>query len=47
MTGAPLMPPTKDKHVRMSRRRFEDVEMTLGRMAQDYNIPDAAVKVIA
>lgn len=47
MTGAPLMPPTKDKHVRMSRRRFEDVEMTLGRMAQDYNIPQAAVKVIA
>ena len=47
MTGVPLMPPTKDKHVRMSRRRFEDVEMTLGRMAQDYNIPQAAVKVIA
>lgn len=47
MTGVPLMPPTKDKHLRMSRRRFEDVEMTLGRMAQDHNIPQAAVKVIA
>ena len=47
MTGMPLMPLTKDKHVRMSRRRFEDVETTLGRMAQDFNIPQAAVKVIA
>jgi len=47
MTGAPLMPLTKDKHARMSRRRFEDVERTLGQMAQDYNIPQAAVKVIA
>ncbi len=47
MTGIPLMPFTKDKHARMSRRRFEDVETTLGRMAQDHNIPQAAVKVIA
>ena len=47
MTGIPLMPLTKDKHARMSRRRFEDVERTLGQMAQDYNIPQAAVKVIA
>lgn len=47
MTGEPLMPLTKDKHARMSRRRFEDVERTLGRMAQDFNIPQAAVKVIA
>ncbi len=47
MTGIPLMPLTKDKHTRMSRRRFEDVERTLGQMAQDYNIPQAAVKVIS
>ena len=47
MAGEPLMPLTKDKHVRMSRRRFEDVETSLGRMAQDFNIPQSAVKVIA
>ena len=47
MTGIPLMPLTKDKHARMSRRRFEDVETTLGRMAQDHNMPQSAVKVIA
>ena len=47
MTGEPLMPLTKDKHARMSRRRFEDVETILGRKAQELNIPQAAVKVIA
>ncbi len=47
MTGEPLMPLTKDKHARMSRRRFEDVETTLGRMARELNIPQSAVKVIA
>ena len=34
ITGEPLMIPTKDKNARMNKRRFEEAEVTLQKLAE-------------
>lgn len=47
ISGQPLMPLTKDKYARMQRRRFEEVETTFARMAQEYKLPVTVYKLIS
>ncbi len=47
VAGAPLLPPTKNAHTRMSRRRFEEVEPALEREARSRHLPPALVRLIA
>ncbi|MCU0703770.1 MAG: serine/threonine-protein kinase [Fimbriiglobus sp.] len=47
VAGKPLLPPTKNPHTRMSRRRFEEVEPTLEREARALSLPPAFVRLIA
>lgn len=47
VAGKPLLPPTKNPHTRMARRRFEEVEPTLEREARTLNLPPPLVRLIA
>jgi serine/threonine protein kinase len=47
LTGEPLMPPTKDRHQRMQRRRFEEVETNLARRAATDGLPAPVRNLIA
>ena len=47
LTGEPLMPPTKDRHQRMQRRRFEEVEINLARRAATDGLPASVRNLIA
>jgi serine/threonine protein kinase len=47
VAGAPLLPPTKNAHTRMSRRRFEEVEPALEREARSRHLPPPLVRLIA
>lgn len=46
ITGQPLMPPTKDRQVRMRPRRYQDAEDTLYRLAAGLGIPPVVVKLL-
>lgn len=46
LTGVPLVPPTKDKHARMNRRRFEDAEHNFPRLAQEHKLPMPVIRLI-
>lgn len=45
VTGKPLLVPTKNPHMRMQRRRFEEVEVALEKAARD--LPPPLVRLIA
>lgn len=47
VAGEPLLPPTKNAHTRMSRRRFEEVEPTLEREARARHLPPPLVRLIS
>lgn len=47
IAGTPLMPPTRDKNVRMSRRRFEQVDMELARGSAEHHFPPPVVRLIS
>jgi len=47
IAGEPLMVPTKDKAARMNRRRFEEAENTLQKLAEVHKIPGPALRVIS
>jgi serine/threonine protein kinase len=47
LTGEPLMPATRDRHAKMQRRRYEEVETTLARRAPEVGLEPSLQKVIA
>jgi len=47
LVGTPLMPATRDKNARMSRRRFEDVDAALARGAALHSMPPAIYRLIS
>ena len=46
LTGEPLMPPTKDRHQRMQKRRFEEAEALLSRRAAIDGLPPTVRNLI-
>ncbi|MFO0847878.1 MAG: serine/threonine-protein kinase [Gemmataceae bacterium] len=47
VTGEPLMPVTKDKNVKLQRRRYEEVENTLAKKAPEHKMHPAIQRLIA
>ena len=47
ITGQPVLPHTKSAQTRMSRRRFEEVEPALERLARVHNIPGPVVRLLS
>jgi len=47
ITGEPLMPATRDKMVKMQRRRYEEVEGTLAKRGPELGLHPAAQRLIA
>lgn len=47
ITGEPLMPATRDKLVKMQRRRYEEVEGTLAKRGPEMGLHPAAQRLIA
>ncbi len=47
VAGEPLMPVTRDRHVKMNRRRYEDVETTLAKRAPELGLPPEVQRLIA
>jgi serine/threonine protein kinase len=47
LTGEPLMPVTRDKNVKMQRRRYEDVEGTLAKRGPEVGLHPAVQRLIA
>jgi len=47
IAGEPLMPATRDRNAKMSKRRYEDVEMTLAKRAPDIGLPPEVQKLVA
>jgi serine/threonine protein kinase len=47
ITGQPILPPTKNAAMRMSRRRFEEVETALERLARVHSLPGPVVRLIS
>jgi tRNA A-37 threonylcarbamoyl transferase component Bud32 len=46
ITGQPVLPPTKNAAMRMSRRRFEEVDPALERLARVHQIPGPVVRLL-
>jgi serine/threonine protein kinase len=46
LTGEPLMPVTRDKNVKMQRRRYEEVETTLAKQGPDVGLHPAVQRLI-
>ncbi len=47
LTGEPLMPVTRDKNVKMQRRRYEEVEGTLAKRGPEVGLHPAVQRLIA